>query len=242
MSMTVIQGEQGEIPVYVSIPETEGRWPGVVVHDALGMTKDLQNQTRWLAKAGYLVAAPDLFHWGGRLSCLFKTMRDLMKGDKGRAFDDLSAVRNWLIKHPGCTGEIGIVGFCYGGGYALALAPEHGYAAAAVNYGAVTDWGWSHLQNSCPIVGSFGEKDSTLKREPERIKAELIKHNVPHDIKIYEGVGHGFMNHHDARDSNWIFNFLSWASNTSYNEKATLDAQKRIISFFNTHLRRTEAI
>ena len=73
MSMISTTGVRGPIPTFVSSPEGKGPWPGIViVHDALGMCEDLRNQARWLAKSGYLAAAPDLFHGSGRMRCLFK--------------------------------------------------------------------------------------------------------------------------------------------------------------------------
>lgn len=129
------------------------------------------------------------------------------------------------------------MGFCFGGGYALALAPSHDYSAVAANYGAVTDWGWEKLKDACPIVASFGADDPILKGQAEALEKVLSEYDVPHEIKVYEGVGHGFMNKHSPKDSNWIFNFLSWVSNTKYNEEATLDARKRIIAFFDKYLK-----
>lgn len=140
--MTSIAGGSrgGHIPVFVATPSGEGPWPGVVVvHDALGMTEDLRNQARWLSASGYLAAAPDLFHWGGRLRCLFRIMRDAARGTAGPAFDDLSAVRNWLAQQPRSSGRVGIIGFCMGGGFALMLAPSRQYAASAVNYGSMSN-------------------------------------------------------------------------------------------------------
>jgi len=236
--LQAIPGNLGDIPIFFCTPNSDGPWPGIIViHDALGMTEDLHHHTRWLADSGYLAVAPNLFHWGNRASCLIKTMRDLSKGDKGQAFDDIASVRSWLINQPGCSGKIGIMGFCYGGGFALALAPNHGYSASAVNYGAIADWGWKKLAESCPVVASYGQKDPTLKGQAKKLDEILTEHEVPHDIKEYEGVGHGFMNLHSARDSNWIFKALSWASRTKYDENATVDARRRILAFFNRHLK-----
>ena len=240
--MTSIAGARGPIPTFVATPEGVGPWPAVVVvHDALGMSEDLRNQARWLAGSGYLAAAPDLFHWAGRMGCLFRTLRDAARGTQGPVFDDLAAVRTWLARHPQGTGVVGILGFCLGGGFALMLAPGHGYAASAANYGGMSEWAWARMAEACPIVASYGAADPTSKGEADRLAAVLTEHGIPHDVKEYPGVGHGFMNNHDPRDSNWIFNVLSWMSKTRYDPAATEDARQRIIAFFDTHLKHGRA-
>jgi len=171
------------------------------------------------------------------MRCLFKSMRDMAKGTQGPAFDDLSTIRTWLAHHPQSTGAVGIIGFCFGGGFALMLAPGHGYSASAVNYGAVSDVYWEKMAEACPIIASYGADDPTLKGMAEKLERVLSKHNIPHDVKEYQGVGHGFMNKHEPKDSNWIFSFLSRISNTHYDAIATEDARKRIIAFFDTYLK-----
>ena len=56
-------------------------------------------------------------------------------------------------------------------------------------------------------------------------------------MKSYPGVGHGFMNDHSADDVSWLFRVMIRLSNTKYDEPATMDARRRIIAFFDAHLR-----
>lgn len=238
MTLVHIPSGAGTIPTFVSEPHTLPPSPGVVVvHDALGMTLDLQVQTQWLAEAGFVAAAPDLFHSSGHIRCLFRTMRELASDRDGPARRALVGVRDWLLQRDDSTGSVGIVGFCLGGGFAFALASGHGFSASAPNYGGMTARGWESLQNACPIVASYGANDPTLSGEAERLRRTLTRFDIPHDVAEYPGVGHGFMNDHRADESSWLFRLLIKLSNTEYDEAATVDARRRIVAFFNDHLR-----
>src|SRR5215467_9457554 len=165
MPNSVISAPAGELPVYTAVPGGTGPWPGVVVvHDALGMTREVQSQAEWLAREGYLATVPDLFRGRNKLTCMVAVMREA-RARRGRSFDDIEATRTWLAVRADCTGTVGVIGFCMGGGLALLAAPGRGFAAASVNYGTASRDVYTpdSLAGACPVVGSFGAKDPMLR-------------------------------------------------------------------------------
>ncbi|MGY1824580.1 dienelactone hydrolase family protein [Geodermatophilus sp. SYSU D00079] len=234
MPETTIPGAQSapQLRAHLAVPPVgEGPWPGVVVvHEAFGLTDDVRQHADRLAAAGYLALAPDLFTAGG-LRCLKRTFGDLLR-QEGAAFGDLEAARRWLIDRPDCTGRVGVVGFCMGGGFAL-LAATRGFDAAAPNYGMLPKGAEEVLAGACPVVASYGRRDRVLRGAAERLQGILTRHEVPHDVHEYPDAGHSFMNRHDVGP----FAVLERVAGLGYHHPSAEDAWVRILRFLDTHLR-----
>ncbi|MFL6238883.1 MAG: dienelactone hydrolase family protein [Actinomycetes bacterium] len=227
----------GELPGYFASPSGPGPWPGVVViMDALGMTADLRANTDRIAAQGYVALAPDLYARRGRLRCITATIRASRSGH-GPAYADIDAARRFLGERDDCTGRVGIIGFCMGGGFALMCGLSGDYSASSVNYGFVPDDIDERLGagDMCPVVGSFGKRDVTLRGHAGRYETALSTAGVPHDIKEYDGVGHSFLNRLPGNQG--PMKPLLRVSGFAYDGDVANDAWSRIFAFFDQHLR-----
>jgi carboxymethylenebutenolidase len=220
-----------ELRAYLATPRGTGPWPGVVViMDALGLGDDIRLQADRLAAAGYLAFAPDLYSGRG-IRCVVATLQASRTG-RGEAYVDIEAARRWLAEREDCTGRIGIIGFCMGGGFAMLAAPRYDFAAASVNYGEVPKE-VSRLEGCCPVVASFGRRDPELRGRAQRLERALTELGVEHDVKEYPDVGHAFMNRINVGPAlNPVMRFVRM----NYHHPSAEDAWQRILIFFDAHL------
>jgi carboxymethylenebutenolidase len=221
-----------DLGAYLATPIGEGPWPGVVViQDALGLGDDIKEQADRLAAAGYLAFAPDLYSGRG-LKCVIATLQASRSG-KGPAYEDIEAARRWLDAREDCTGRIGIIGFCMGGGFALLSAPKYPFAAASVNYGEVPGDASERLAGACPVVASYGARDRTLTGRAQRLEQALESIGVANDVKEYPDAGHSFMNRINVGPLSPVLHVTGF----NYHHPSAEDSWRRILTFFDSHLR-----
>lgn len=222
-----------ELKGYLATPIGDGPWPGVVViMDALGLSDDIKLQADRLAAAGYLAFAPDLYSGRG-IRCVISTIAASRSGS-GEAYEDIEAARQWLDARADCTGKIAMIGFCMGGGFALLCAPRYDFQASSVNYGEVPKDAAGRLAGACPIVASYGKRDRGLQGRAERLEQALTHLAVEHDVKEYEHSGHSFMNRINVGP---LFAPLVKFVGMNYVHADADDAWRRILEFFESHLR-----
>jgi carboxymethylenebutenolidase len=230
-----VQGRS--VPGYLATPgDQAGRWPGVVViHEAFGLNADIRSKADDLAGHGYLALAPDLFDGKPWFTCVRSAFRQL-HANAGPAFTVLDAARSCLADRADCTGRVGVIGFCMGGGFALLCAPRPGFDVASVNYGEVPKDAEDVLAGACPIVGSFGGRDAMGTKHPERLQRALAVREIPHDIEVYPGSGHRFMSQASGAGA-----MLAKITRMSYSEHDAADSWRRIYAFFDRYLSEAQA-
>ena len=216
-------------------PPGPGPWPAVVVvHEAFGIDDVMRRQVRRIAAAGYLALMPDLFTAGGARRCLVSTMRSVVAG-RGRPFADVEAARSWLASAAECTGRVGVLGFCMGGGFALMTA-SRGFDVASANYARLPEDAEAALAGACPVVASYGGADAALRGVAAELDAVLTRLGGEPAVGEDPGAGHGFLN--DAMvGPRPLRPLLRRVARMGPDPVAAADAWQRIDTFFAAHLR-----
>jgi carboxymethylenebutenolidase len=212
-------------PAYVARPLGDGPFPGVVViHEIVGLNENIKDVTRRLARAGYAALAVDLFAGrGNRTLCMWRLMASQIRNSpQGRSVSELRAALSYLAAQPGVDdARLGAVGFCLGGGYAIAWAcGDERLKAIAPFYGMRTT-PLRALERSCPVVGSYPDHDFSTSTAA-KLEQRLTRYGVAHDIKVYAGAQHSFFN--DRYPAH-------------YNAAASEDSWRRVLAFFDEHVR-----
>lgn len=225
----------GPIPGYLAAPSGDGPWPAVVVlHELFGLTEDIRRIAQRFAAAGYLAFAPDLLAAGSKVTCILNLTRGLVRGN-GPALEQAMASRSWLAARPDCTGLVGVAGFCLGGGFAILLASQ-GFQAASTAYGRLPADLDAALQGACPMVGSYGARDQSLRGAAAKLEAALAEAGVAHDVKEYPQAGHSFMNDSAGRMPAPL-RVLTGPMNAGLVPIAAEDAWNRIFAMFDPVLK-----
>src|SRR5712691_6123738 len=159
----------GKMRGYLALPrKASGKLAGIlVVHENRGLNPHIEDIARRIALENYIAFAPDaLTPLGGYPGDEDKARELFAKLDQDKTRQDFVAAVAVLKMRPDCTGKVGVVGFCYGGGIANLLAtriPE--------------------LSGAVPFYGNQPPAEDVA-----RIKAPLLIHYAEKDDRINAGI------------------------------------------------------
>ena len=215
----------GNIRGYLVRPaNATGKLPGVlVVHENRGLNPYIEDVARRLGTQNFMAFAPDgLTSVGGYPGDDEKGAALFAKVDRMKMAQDFVAAARWLKARPDCTGKIGVVGFCFGGGIANTLAVRLGgdLAAAVPFYGAQPS-AEDAAKIKAPMLLHYASLDTRLTGGWPAFEAALKANHATYTAYIYEGANHGFHNDTTPR----------------YDEAAAKLAWQRTLDFFNKYLR-----
>lgn len=223
--------EKDSLRAYVSLPAGPGTAPAIVViqHQG-GVDSFVQNMTKRIADAGYVAAAPDLYHRDGP-ECRDDGPTRRARLQDASVIEDVNATVEFLQRHSAVKGDrLGIVGFCMGGRVVYLMASASAKFGAGVAYyggNIFSPWGTGPspfertAKIQCPLMGHFGAEDRNPSPEDMRkLDAELTKFKKAHEFFSYDGAGHAFMD--DSRES--------------YRRNADEASWPRTLQFFARHL------
>src|SRR5438046_3424075 len=181
---------------FLALPDESGPHPGVVViHEAYGLNENIKDITRRFADAVYAGLAVDLFADRSRALCMARYMAGMLMGSVNRyGIDDLKSALTFLAKLPEVDAQrMGAIGFCMGGGFAIAWACTDSRLKAIAPFYGVNPRPLEVVTRLCPVVGSYPENDFTA-RAGRALDQTLTREQITHDIKIYPNTGHSFFN------------------------------------------------
>jgi carboxymethylenebutenolidase len=214
----------GKMRGYLARPAAEsGKLPAVlVIHENRGLNPHIEDITRRLALEKFMAFAPDaLFPLGGYPGNEDAARAAFQKLDGAKSTEDFVAAAQWLLKHQGSTGKVGVTGFCWGGARSFVLATRVPELGAAVPFYGNAPAPAEAAKVKVPILAHFAETDDRVNSTWPPFEEGLKAANVPHQAFTYPGTQHGFNNDTTPR----------------FNEAAAKLAWSRTVEFFNKHLR-----
>lgn len=202
---------------------TSGKLPGIlVIHENRGLNPHIEDVTRRLAVANFVAFAPDaLTPLGGYPGDEEKAVKAFATLDAAKRTEDLVEAAAVLKARPECTGKIGAVGFCFGGGIVNLLATRLPDLAASVPYYGAQPAAADVPKIKAPLMIHYAGLDERINKGWPDYEAALKANNTRYQMFMYDNTNHGFHNDTTPR----------------YDEAAAKLSWQRTLDFFNKHVR-----
>jgi len=225
--VTYKSGDEAVSATLYTPANAKGKLPGIIViHEWWGLDEWVKQQASRLADQGYATLAVDLYR--GKVTKDPSEAHEIMRGlPPDRAVRDLKAAFEYLAKQPNVDpSRIGAIGWCMGGGYALALAEnEPRLAATVINYGHVGTETDELKKINASVLGIFGGKDRGIPVDDvKRFEQQLKQLGKRVEVVIYPEAGHAFQN----------------PNNKAHRPDDTADSWKRTLAFLEKNLQQKQ--
>ena len=218
----------GGKPVTGALAQPKGWKQGgpaiLLIHEWWGLNDNVRDLARQFASHGYTALAVDLY--GGKSATDPSGAQELMKqamANRAAAEDNLKQAYAFLHDKEG-AGKVGVVGWCFGGGWSLQtglLLPDE-IDAVVMYYGFPESDKTKLAKLKAPLLGLFGADDGSIKVDMVRqFEATLKELGKDASIHVFPGAGHAFAN----------------ASGGNYVKAAADEAWKLTLDFFAKHLK-----
>jgi carboxymethylenebutenolidase len=207
----------------------------IIIPDVHGVSDLYERIGERFAAAGFVAFVLDIYSREGapRLADLPAVFAWIAELDDRRVLGDVAAAAAYVRSLPEVNGNVGVIGFCLGGQYALLAACSGVPVAAAVSFYGMLRYS-EHNEHKpagpldvaaglgCPYLGLFGAEDGLIPlADVDELEATLRRHDKRFAVKVYPGAGHAFCN--DTRAD-------------AYRPEAAADALARAEAFLREHL------
>ena len=193
-----------------------------MIHENRGLNPYIEDVARRLAVDGFVAFAPDaLTPLGGYPGDEEKAAQMFGTLDAAKRTEDLMAAYTFLESRPECTGKVGAVGFCFGGGIVNQMAVRFPDLAAAVPFYGGQPSAAEAAKIKAPLLLQYASNDERINAGWPAYEAALKENKVKYEAFIYPNTQHGFHNDTTPR----------------YDEAAAKLAWQRTIAFFKENLK-----
>src|SRR5579872_4839289 len=192
----------GVFDCYLALPAAAAPTAAIVLANAiLGVDEDLRGIADEFAASGYIAAAPDLFwrsvpgplpHDDPRTAPRGQPRLEKIKTGEADMADTLKYVRT-LPQH---NGRAAVMGFCYGGPYAILGPKRLGYAAGISCHGTQLESYEKELDGvSEPVCIIWGDQDHVAPAPVLDLFRAVPARQKNVEVHIFPGIKHAFMMH-----------------------------------------------
>ncbi|GAB6053714.1 hypothetical protein JCM17960_25340 [Magnetospira thiophila] len=202
----------------IAMPEVTPAPAILLIHEWWGLNDQIKSVAAEFAKLGYIAVAVDMY--GGNVATSGEEAKALMSAVNAETgTEELVTLVDWLRKNEKCTGKVGTIGWCFGGGWSLNVSLATPVDATVIYYGRVNKTAEQLASLSSPVLGHFGTLDTNINQEMvagfEKAMAEAGKTRLT--VNWYEA-NHAFANptgsRYDEEDAK-----LAWARTTAFFEE-----------------------